>query len=590
MSTHLQRHHGGKTPGRRQPPASEKESAPVQSIKTMFGANRKLKHDSNRAKMITKSIAEFFVQDLRPFSVVENIGFRRMINTLEPQYTIPSRQHFTDKIIPEMYDKVKSELLGDLEKAEAVSVTSDGWTSRATESYVTVTCHYIDDEWNLKNKVLQTRKTNESHTGENIGHILVNSFAEWNISDKIFALVTDNARNMKSAAREANLSNHIGCFAHTLNLAAQRAVGVGALQKSLVKIRKTVAYFHRSSTALEVLKEKCTLLKLPNLKLKMDVVTRWNSTYEMVDRYLQLQAAVQASLLSKDLRIKQDILKPLALTDEEIIVAETLVLVMKPMKTATVIMCDEHSPTLSVVWPLYQQILRSVRIQDDDSRCTIAMKNAIADDLAGRYDHVETFLQMASFLDPRFKTLPSLNDVDRVGLVSKLTLEVAELGNQPVVKTEPVDTAEVLPLLAALPVEKPQLSGSDSDESPIKKKLKTENGTGCALSDLLGDVYIVKEEKRSKSNLEMASDEVAAYQKVDTLLMNQNPLLWWKENAYLYPRLSKLAKRYHCVPGTSVPSERIFSCAGDIVTAQRSTLKSKNVDALIFLKKNFEPC
>jgi hypothetical protein len=66
------------------------------------------------------------------------------------------------------------------------------------------------------------------------------------------------------------------------------------------------------------------------------------------------------------------------------------------------------------------------------------------------------------------------------------------------------------------------------------------------------------------------------------------PLEWWRDNQQHYPLLSKLARIYLCVPATSVPSERLFSCAGDLVTAQRSLLSGENVDMLIFLKKNMK--
>lgn len=40
------------------------------------------------------------------------------------------------------------------------------------------------------------------------------------------------------------------------------------------------------------------------------------------------------------------------------------------------------------------------------------------------------------------------------------------------------------------------------------------------------------------------------------------------------------------VPGTSVPSERVFSTAGDIVSAERATLHPDNVNMLLVLNKN----
>jgi len=38
--------------------------------------------------------------------------------------------------------------------------------------------------------------------------------------------------------------------------------------------------------------------------------------------------------------------------------------------------------------------------------------------------------------------------------------------------------------------------------------------------------------------------------------------------------------------GTSVPSERLFSEAGEVVAARRSNVKPKIVDMILFLNKN----
>ena len=41
-------------------------------------------------------------------------------------------------------------------------------------------------------------------------------------------------------------------------------------------------------------------------------------------------------------------------------------------------------------------------------------------------------------------------------------------------------------------------------------------------------------------------------------------------------------------PWESVPSERVFSTAGDIITAQRSTLTPEHLDQILFLNKNLK--
>ena len=67
----------------------------------------------------------------------------------------------------------------------------------------------------------------------------------------------------------------------------------------------------------------------------------------------------------------------------------------------------------------------------------------------------------------------------------------------------------------------------------------------------------------------------------------RTPVLeWWKQKEQVFPILSQLARKYLCVPASSVPSERIFSTAGNIVNPKRARLNAENVDMLIFLNKN----
>lgn len=102
----------------------------------------------------------------------------------------------TEVAVPKVYTEVKTAILESLKSAERVALTCDGWTSRATDPYVTITSHFISNQWALLSNVLQTRALHESHTGSNIANLLREAINEWGLTEKVPAIVTDNAANM----------------------------------------------------------------------------------------------------------------------------------------------------------------------------------------------------------------------------------------------------------------------------------------------------------------------------------------------------------------------------------------------------------
>lgn len=119
-----------------------------------------------KVKQITKAIAVFIAKDWRPYSVMENQGFRALLHTLEPRYTIPSQRYFTNTAMPTLYNQTKTDVMASLLRV------GDAWTSVATKSFVTLNAHHITDNWKLKSHVLQTRVMNERHTGANVAELL----------------------------------------------------------------------------------------------------------------------------------------------------------------------------------------------------------------------------------------------------------------------------------------------------------------------------------------------------------------------------------------------------------------------------------
>lgn len=64
------------------------------------------------------------------------------------------------------------------------------------------------------------------------------------------------------------------------------------------------------------------------------------------------------------------------------------------------------------------------------------------------------------------------------------------------------------------------------------------------------------------------------------------PAVWWKYNASRFPILAKVVQMYLAPPPTSVPSERLFSVSGDVISEHRTRLNPDNAEKLIFMKYN----
>ena len=79
--------------------------------------------------------------------------------------------------------------------------------------------------------------------------------------------------------------------------------------------------------------------------------------------------------------------------------------------------------------------------------------------------------------------------------------------------------------------------------------------------------------------------EMQQYLRINNLERKQDPFEWWKRNCHLYPHVSRLVKKCLSLPGTSVPSERIFR-VGQLVSEKRNRLKAKHINMLVFLNNN----
>lgn len=92
----------------------------------------------------------------------------------------------------------------------------------------------------------------------------------------------------------------------------------------------------------------------------------------------------------------------------------------------------------------------------------------------------------------------------------------------------------------------------------------------------------------TKTPKELLIAELGHYECIPALSDDANPLQWWSGQQNTLPLLAKYARKYLAIPASSVPSERIFSRGGLIVTDNRVCLTGNNVEMLVMTSMNVD--
>lgn len=80
---------------------------------------------------LNEKLAMFVAIECQPSSVVEDKGFKQLLNELDPRYNIQSAQYVSKTLIPNVYEQGQHKLRSILSNTniEYVSLTTDGWSS-----------------------------------------------------------------------------------------------------------------------------------------------------------------------------------------------------------------------------------------------------------------------------------------------------------------------------------------------------------------------------------------------------------------------------------------------------------------------------
>ena len=262
--------------------AVEATQSKQQSIKDAFQGMTLLPHSSQRWKKLTDSVCYFIAKDAQPLNTVYDKGFRHLLTSFAPRYVPPDRKAITNRYLPDLYVQQKERISKEMAQASYFAVTTDGWTSRANEWYLSHTDHYIDKEWILQNHLLETRHCPQSHTGENLATKLEDMLNAWNLSVAQLSVATTNNGANIVLAMEMLGWGHFRCLSHSLQLAINQAFEIQQVSRALARARNLVTHFYHSPRSSHLLKEKRSDHKHPSRSLVQQVATRWNSMWQRI--------------------------------------------------------------------------------------------------------------------------------------------------------------------------------------------------------------------------------------------------------------------------------------------------------------------
>lgn len=475
-------------------------------------------------KDIDDKLLIWIIKDNQSFRVTENGNFIIFVSALNENYKLLNRKQVASNIV-KLYEESFITIRNLISENDSkYSISIDIWASNNKKSYLGVKIHYITKNFELKSFTLDFNYFDLSHTGKNMHSRIMEILNKFAVT-RIQSLTSDNASNNIKCAellKEHNFKNmsFLGCFAHIINL----IIKSGPLKENsiIIKITDTVNNIKNSSKITESLRTLATIHELKYHTLVSDVATRWNSTYLMINSFVQNEKILK---LYKETDV---------LSTSEWINIKKICELLKQFYDLTQIISTSSCPTIGLCYTIglkIYEIIENFEKKNGFKKIAQSMKEKCQK----YFEFMDDKYFVSMILDPRIKDR-SLKDENKPRII-KYFNKIYQLYH--------------------------------SKFNPAIDK-KTNNKT--LFSSLLANV---------ENNI---NNEVELYLITPTTDEKSDILAYWNSNKEQYPILSKMARDYLSIPSTSVRCEEMFSDAGELDSTKRNNLSSRIITAIMCLQ------
>lgn len=134
---------------------------------------------------------DFIVDGNLSFNVAQIPSLRVLLESVSGRKLVMPSRHKITSTLDSKFNEVKAELKERLSQQEHLCITADVWSSRA-QSYLGVTCHFINASYERESYLLAFKQLKEKQTYDILAKALNNIFADFGIkTSQITNIVTD---------------------------------------------------------------------------------------------------------------------------------------------------------------------------------------------------------------------------------------------------------------------------------------------------------------------------------------------------------------------------------------------------------------
>ncbi|EYU24629.1 hypothetical protein ABFS82_04G107400 [Erythranthe guttata] len=571
------------------PKISENGTSSNSPRKRHRAANGAVSIYSNGGNNWSHDLAKMIILHDYPLHMVEHAGFIDFTRNLQPQFNVSSVATVQEQIMG-IYTREKHKVMDLLRVIPGrLNITVDVWTSdKSYESlaYVLLTGHFIDHDLKLQRRILNFIAVEFPDSDTALSEGIAACLTDWNVEEKLLTITLDrsycsqkareNLRNLLPMKNSLTLNGQLvidSCYARMLSSLAQDAIE--SMRVTIEKVRHSVKHVEPGEDRTieeshnEIFVKLKQELQHPSTKrLKIDDVTKWDTTYHM------LVAAYEVKdVLSKLEREDPDY--KCRISEKEWEQVAILCSFLKLLFDAANVLTRPVYPTTNIfssqVVDIHKEFTEAAATSSDPFRITLT--KPLREKFMRYWESCNLVIAMAAVMDPRMKMdYVAFNSTRIYGEDAGTWVKIVN------------DSLHELFLQYVMHSHLgPAFAEEEAIDPLVKMEMPCQEDALLSSVDGLIDFDIDISDIMGESHTKLEIDQYLE-ESILPRVQEFDVLGWWRVNTYRYPTLSRMAFDVLSIPMSTTPTESVFDTRERKVDDYRSSLRPSTLDALFCAK------